>query len=324
MAFVDIMRKRYRIFLLGISIAILIAIVWYANPLLLLSILVKADMRFIVLALFVSSLSVCLRVLKWKILLKNIGFFELLPIQMLGITISNFTPGKIGEPLKAILLKMRKGMAVSESLPSIIWERIIDILILIILSLFAVQLISFESKLFLLSFISVGIFIALISLLLVILYNKKIGTRVFVFLKKLPLLNGMSESFMETFYKSKIKKRRLLICASLTAIPWLFEGVVLYLSFLALGINTNPIILSGIIALSILIGVASFLPGGIGSAEFAMIILLGLIGIENAMVVAAVFLYRFLSLWYGVFIGSLSFVYLSKKIDMKNLSKSEG
>ncbi|MFH0832276.1 MAG: lysylphosphatidylglycerol synthase transmembrane domain-containing protein [Candidatus Aenigmatarchaeota archaeon] len=313
------MLKRYRFLLLGISIAILAAIVWYSNPAALVSLLYTADMKWIVIAFIISNISICLRVLKWKVLLKNVGFRELYPVQILGMTISNFTPGKLGEPIKAIILKMRKGLAVSETLPSIMWERIMDIAILIIFSIVALQFISLDSRFFLISLISVGIFSSVILTLSIIIYSRKIGVRFFAFFKKFPFLNKVSDNFIETFYSSKIKKRGIFKCLILTIFPWLFEGVILYLSFLAFGITTNPLVLAGIVALSVLIGVASFLPGGMGSADVAMIFILGMTGLGNTVTVAAVLLYRFLSLWYGILIGGLSFVYLSRKMDLKKI-----
>ena len=100
---------------------------------------------------------------------------------------------------------------------------------------------------------------------------------------------------------------------------WILDGVVFYLTLTAIGVTINPIILAGIIALSVLIGVASTLPGGLGSTEAVMILLLGILGVQSTTAVAGVMISRFISFWYGTLIGGLSFVYLSKKIDMKKI-----
>jgi glycosyltransferase 2 family protein len=320
MAFIiDNMLKKYRFFLLGVSLAIMAIIVWYSNPAALLSLLSTADMRYIALAFVLSNISICFRVLKWKALLNKVGFRELYPVQMLGITISNFTPGKLGEPIKTLLLKMRKGIAVSESLSSILWERVLDIIILCTFALFALQTIGLNSDLYFVSLASIAIFAAIIITFLLILESKRIGMKIFSFFKKFPLLNKISEDFIETFYKSKVKKRKIALSIIFTAIPWLLEGFVFYCAFMAFGISLSPLNLAWIVALSVLIGVASFLPGGIGSTDAAMIFLLGIMGIGSTIAVATVLLYRFISMWYGVFVGGLSFVYLSRKIDLKKI-----
>ena len=306
-----------RILLIGLSIAILIGIILYADPVLLLSILSKSDLKYVILAFIVANISMSLRVLKWRVLLKNVGFLELFPVQIFGMAASNFTPGKIAEPTKAVILKMKKGTAVSKTLPTVIWERIMDILVIIMFSLIAIP---FLTQAFLLiSSISIALFLGLIITFLIILYKKNIGIRVFNFIRRFPILKRISKDFIKTFYKSKIEKKRLIGCFLLTIIPWFFEGVVLYLSFLALGINSNPLLLAGVVALSLLIGIASSLPGGLGSTEAVMVIILGIIGIESTIGIAGIMLARFLTFWYGAFAGALCFFYLSKKIDLSAL-----
>ena len=311
------MKKRY--LLIGISLIILLLLIWYANPVALGSVVLGSNPYYLLAAFIVATLATCLRVLKWKVLLNNVSFSELFPVQMFGMAISNFTPGKIAEPLKAIILKARKGIAVALSLPSIIWERIIDVIILIAFSLIALQLLGFQSKLMILSFISIGLFGVLIILLLFVLYNRKFGYRLFGLLHKLPLVKKLSDDFMKNFYESEIKKRALGSCFIITAAAWFLDGVVFYLTMMALGITISPILLAGIIALSVLIGVASTLPGGLGSTEAVMILLLGIVGVQSTTAVAGVMLSRLVSFWYGTLIGAASFIYLSRKIDMKKI-----
>lgn len=308
-----------RLIFLGISFLIIASIVLYSNPALLVSELARVNFTFIALGLMISTISIIFRVLKWNVLIKDVSFTELFPVQTLGITISNFTPGKIAEPVKAILLKLRKGVPVSVSLHSIIWERIFDLTVAILMSLMAVHLLASNSKFFFIGFLSIGIFVFLIALLFVILYNKKIGMKVFRLVTKLPVLNRLKENFMTAFYENRLKTTSLIKSFLLTIVPWLLEGVIFYFAFLSLGIETSPFVLSGIIVLSVLIGLVSMLPGGLGSTEFVMIILLELIGLRGTTAITGMLIYRFMSFWYGAFIGGLSFIYLSRKIDLKNI-----
>ena len=167
-----------------VGLFILLLIIWFADPVVIISHFSKSDMKYIAIAFAVSNVLVLLRVVRWKVLLSGVGFTELFPVQLLGMSISNLTPGKIGEPAKALILKMRKGIAVSESLPTIIWERIIDVSILILLSFAAVQFISSGSRLFTLGLVGVCLFALLIIILLLILYNRGFGMRVVSFLRR--------------------------------------------------------------------------------------------------------------------------------------------
>ncbi len=313
------MLKKYRLVLITISILILLAIVWFANPQLLFSYLLKSDIRFVLLGLLASGLALVIRVLKWYVLLDNVKFTELMPVQLLGIAISNMTPGKVAEPAKAVLLKLRTNKDVSKTLPSVIWERLLDIIILVSFALFGIQLFGLKANFYSLSVFAVGAFVLLIAMLLVVLFIKRVGIFVFNTLRRLPLLSRVSEDFVHAFYEKKVRKRRLVICFPITVLPWILDGLVLYFAGLAVGIEITPFVAIGVITLSVLIGIASSLPGGLGSAEAVSILLLGLVGISSAPAAAVVFLARFLSFWFSILIGGLSFIYLSKKIDMKAL-----
>ena len=304
----------------AISIIIIAAIIYFSNPYQIYSSISGIDKTYIILALVFSCVNVFLRVVKWKVILEGVGVLELFPIQMLGMTLSNFTPGKIAEPAKSILLRLRKGIAVSASLPTIIWERINDVISTIILAFVAIQALSIESNLLFLGVVSMVIFLAMIVVLLFVMHSRSFGIRIFSFIKKFPGTKGISESFVESFYSIKTEKLAVLKSFVVTFAAWVLEGLIFHIVLLSMGVQINFVLLAGIISLSLLIGIASSLPGGIGSSEFVMIFLLGITGVEGALAVSAVFVYRILTFWFGALIGGLSFVYLSKKMNMKEFS----
>ena len=313
------MPKKYRFVLILISFLILFGIIWYANPALLISYLSTSNLGYVALGLLASSLALFFRVLKWRVLLDGVGFRELVPVQLFGMAISNFTPGKAAEPTKALVLKLKKGLDVSKTLPSVIWERVMDIIIIVLIALLAIPFLGIRANFYLISLFSVGVFVFLIVLLLIILYSKRVGLFVFGLLKKIPFLRGISSGFMDAFYQARISKTKLILCFLITIIPWVLDGFVIYFSMLALGFELSILVAIGISALAVLIGIACFLPGGIGSAETVGVLLLGLVGAGPALATAGIFLARFLSFWFSVVLGGLSFIYLSKKIDLKGL-----
>lgn len=306
---------------ISIGLVILFMIIWFANPGVILNYFVKVDLGYVFLAFMLSTVLVFFRVAKWKVLFEDVSLVVLIPVQMLGIAISNLTPGKIGEPAKALLLKMRNGIAVSVSLSTIIWERIADVVMLILLSFFAIQSLSAESRLYAMGFISIGAFVLVILLLLVVMYSRSFGSKMISFFAKFPVLKKMDKGFIRAFYNSKIKKSQLAACFLFTVFAWGLEGFGMYFCFMALGIVVNPLLMSGIIALSVLIGILSMLPGGMGSTDAVMFFLLGMTGIETGAATAGMLLYRLTSFWYGIFLGGLSFLYLSKKIDVNKILK---
>lgn len=311
--------KRYKFAMLGISILILIGIVLYANPAVIAGQLAKSDYRFVLVGFVVALISTSFRVLKWKALLKNVSFSEMFPVQLLGLTISNFTPGKLAEPAKAIILKITKGIDVSSSLTSIIWERLMDVLMLIVLAAMTISGLSVSHDFLIAGILSIGIFIIIITVCVAVLFNKNFGKRLFGFVRKLPILKKLPENFMELFYKVRIKKSSLAKCFLFTAMAWLIEGFTFYFALLAFGVELNPFILSGVVALSIIVGIASSLPGGLGTTEVVMILLLGVLGVESTVAIAGVFVFRLMTFWFGNLMGGLSFIYLGRKFDIKKI-----
>ena len=74
-----------------------------------------------------------------------------------------------------------------------------------------------------------------------------------------------------------------------------------------------------LIALATLVGIISFLPGGIGSMEVSLLFILGLQGVSGPIAVSGLLLARFLSIWYVVFLGLMSLIYLGRKFDLKQV-----
>lgn len=304
-------------FLLGIIV--LIGVIIYSNPLVIAQKLANSDYRFIALSFGISVLAISMGVLKWKLLLNRVGFFELYPVQLLGYTISNFSPGKAAEPAKAIVLKMRSNIPVSFSLSSIIWERMMDIVSLLLLSLIALNNISLNSSFFLPTLLSIGAFLVIVIVGFLTLYNEKFGRRLFAFVKKLPVLKKLPDDFADMFYKNRVEKKTLVKCFFLTFTTWVVIGTILYTSLLAFGYNISPLILCGVVALSVVVGIASSLPGGLGTTELVMIFLLGVLGVDSGAAAAATILFRLATIWFVNILGGLSFLYLSRKFELKNL-----
>ena len=311
--------KKLKILPFAISVVIIAAIIFFSNPYQIYLSITKVNKLFIAVALGFSVLNVLLRVLKWKVFIEGVRFFELFPVQIFGMTLSNFTPGKIAEPAKSVVLRAVSGIPVSVSLPTVIWERINDIIAVIIFSFVAIQALSIKSNLFVIAVLSMAAFIVLISLLVVMMRSRRFGNRIFGILKRLPGTKSISEKFIENFYSIEIKKRKIAASFAVTLVAWMVEGIIFYLVLLSMGISSDFVLLAGIVCLSALIGIASSLPGGIGSSEIVMIFLIGLTGVAGSVAVSAVFIYRIMTFWFGAFIGGLSFIYLSRKVDMKNL-----
>ncbi len=314
--------KLAKLAVLVFSVAILAFLVIYANPERFVQIIRGADVLLIVAGMAAVSVSLGLRAIRWWLILPRAKLAPLLPIQLLGTTISNFTPGKVGEPAKTVILKLKSGIDVSSALPSIVWERVLDVLVLIMLSAFALAFLPLQGDLLLLSLAGAGMFTALIIGALLVLYSRTFGTRVFRLARRLPFLSRISEGFIQTFYETRFSKARIFGSFVVTFVAWVLDGITVWFALSALGIGLDIAIAPGILALSTIIGIASLLPGGIGGTEAVMAVLLGAIGIEPSLAITGSILSRFMTFWYNQVLGGVSLIYFSRSAEVGSAIKA--
>jgi len=307
--------KRFLLFIF--SFIILSAILIFVNPYETFKEMSKVKIEVILITFIIANLATFIRVLKWRFLLDNVKMKDLIPIQLLGITISNLTPGKSGEPIKSILLKLKTGKSISSTLPSVIWERILDILVLLLFSFIGIYTFidrfSEEYKFFI--YFSIFAFIIIITFLFLGLKNKFLGKVILKYLKKLSFFKSVNEKFLENFYSStKIKYYNILASFILTAFVWLLDSLIFFLISTSFISNTkiNIITFSSLLSISILLSILSFLPGGIGGTEAIMILLLVYLGFSKSIAASIVIIGRFMTLGYSFILGYLSFLYLSR------------
>jgi glycosyltransferase 2 family protein len=311
------MRSKLNMAAIALSLVILLVMIIYANPASVLLTIGNANAFYILAALVCSLAAIFLQVVKWNVLLKGVSLSKTFPVQLLGIALNNLSPGKAAEPLKAAFLKQYTGRPVSKTLPSIIWERIFDIIVIFMFALFAIA--SLTQEIFIYGLIGMCVLAFLVVLLISVLFSKSVGKCVFTFLIKFPVLKRLSPEFLRSFYKTKISCYRILVSLLVSAVIWTLYGISFYFSMLSIGVSLPITLLTGIMCLSIIIGVVTSLPGGLGSTDVVMVLLLGVLSVPSATGVSGVLVSRLLSVWLGIFLGFLSFVYLSKKIDVKKL-----
>ena len=98
----------------------------------------------------------------------------------------------------------------------------------------------------------------------------------------------------------------MLLCSALGMLAWLSTTASFVLLCSALGFDLPPALAWGLYPLAMLMGAASGVPGGVGTTEAAIVLLLTGAGhpLETALVVAV--LCRGVTLWYAVLLGLAS------------------
>jgi uncharacterized protein (TIRG00374 family) len=95
----------------------------------------------------------------------------------------------------------------------------------------------------------------------------------------------------------------LYIGLLLGLLAWTAEGYGLYIVLERMGATTPLYLAAGIYGVSVLAGVVSFVPGGLGGTEIVMGSLLILTGVDAPIAVSAVIICRLATLWFAVAIG---------------------
>ena len=103
----------------------------------------------------------------------------------------------------------------------------------------------------------------------------------------------------------KSTRGKVFVISSLLSISfWLIESLVVYVVFLSFDIkNFEFLQLAASYTTSIIIGVASFLPMGIGVVEASLAGFFSYQGIELSLALTLVIFIRIFTRWYGVIVG---------------------
>ncbi|MES2664224.1 MAG: lysylphosphatidylglycerol synthase transmembrane domain-containing protein [Pseudomonadota bacterium] len=218
------------------------------------------------------------------------------------------TPGKAGESIRALYLHKHK-VPVEHSFAVLFVERIQDLVAVLFLAMLAlISLPQFHWILW------TGL--GLITTLLIIIqvrsfphYLERLGQARGGWLLKVSQFTSM------LFKRSQklLEFRPLLAGLIIGLLAWSAEAYGFILLIKDLGYDSPALFLAGIYAAAMLVGAISFLPGGLGSAEATMTLLLLGIGITHADSVSATLICRIATLWFAVFIGVAVMTYLESK-----------
>ncbi len=253
---------------------------------------------------------------RWTILVKNSGY--ILPhkknfqIFLSGFPLS-ITPGKVGELLKCELLKENFNMPRKITAPIILVERLYNAVGIVIISSLGIWYFDFSGTVILIASCAlIGIFIALRS--------KSLFSSLINKTSKIKYLSKFSDSFSDSYevINHSIKPKIFIISSLLSAIYWILESVAVYFVFKSFGIDFLELY-NVVLAYtsSIILGVASFVPGGIGVSESTLISLLSIHGLSLSTAITLTLFIRMFTLWYSVFVGFIALKFAGA-FSMKN------
>jgi uncharacterized protein (TIRG00374 family) len=254
------------------------------------------------------------RFLRFRYLLKKIDIEiaapRLFAIFMSGIAMT-VTPGKMGEVLKAYLIRKERKSEFSQLIPLLIFERVFDGIAMIIMAIGGVFFFRESLLFFIFSTAMVIGFFVFIGLRKHVISLARMFEKRFFRIKILTFLI----SFFEHSQKL-ITFQNVFVSTILGIIAWSFEGISLFwlvYQFNHLATFKSLFLSFFIFSFSSIAGFLVLIPGGVGVAEGSISSLLVLFfGLSLPQSIFITLLFRFLTLWLGVSIGLIFLLRLLK------------
>jgi uncharacterized protein (TIRG00374 family) len=262
----------------------------------------KMSILGLITILVLSLLNYGLRFVRWEMYLYRLQY-KVPIIHSLAYYLAGFafttTPGKAGETIRSHYLK-RHGVTYTNSLAAFFTERFTDLIAMVLLgSLAVVTFPSYQWPV---------ITITLITLLfLPFIHAKPVHTHIISRVNILPSKH-FRYLFLHLFNlldsaSNLLRSGPLYYGITIAVIAWGAEGIAFYIILDELELDISLPLSIGIYSVSILAGAISFLPGGLGSTEAVMVLLLKLTGSSTSTAIAATLICRFATLWFAVIIG---------------------
>ena len=242
---------------------------------------------------------------RWHLLLRNAKIF--IPVKdSFLILASGFAltiiPGKVGELVKSQLLKTKFGIARSKTVPIVILEQFYTVIGIVMLSFFGIWY--FELGVYVL-----GFFTAALVFIFVLLSSRKAFNKIVSLLEKRRFTSKFAEPLLSSYdtIKNGIKGPITLYACGLSMLFWLLEAISVYFILLAFGVEVIGFIaIISTYTTSIMLGILSFLPIGVGVVEGTLTSFFTMQGIDVSLALTIVIVIRLFTRWYAVSFGFIA------------------
>lgn len=301
---------------LALAVLVYLALGLYADGPRLVSAFAHWDWRWLPIALTVTLMNYALRFLRWHSYLRFLGATRVPPRESALIFLSGFsltmTPGKMGEVLKSYWLKSRFDLPFTYTAPIVFIERLTDVIGMGLLASLGLTFFPAGPA----SLAGIG---AALVLLVFLLQQRSLADKILAQTASLPVVarfSGHMRNLFESAYLM-LRIRSLLLGLLLATLAWFCECLALLAILSGFGLPFSPTLLlqaTFIYAGASLFGAVTLTPGGVGTTEGSMAILLQeIVALAKEEAVAAVFLVRLITLWFAILLGVLAMLGLREE-----------
>ncbi|MDQ4000257.1 MAG: flippase-like domain-containing protein [Actinomycetota bacterium] len=275
-----------------------------------------ANAALFALAFAVFYCSFPLRALRWKALLKNVGYsgdagqpvpstLGLTRIMYLAWFANCVAIARLGDAYRGYLLKRKAGVSFAVTLGTILAERLLDLLVLATM-MGVSMLVIFGGSLpaEALQALAAGLILSVVGVVGLLsmrrfrwAFERILPKRLHAHYSRLE--HGVVGSFHE----------RLPVLVALSVAGWVLEGAALYVTASAVG---TPVSIAGALVVALaasLLTAVPITPAGLGFTEAGMVVMLGWLGLDVATATAATLLFRVINYWSIVAFGFVLYVF---------------
>lgn len=273
------MKRQKLTILLYIFALIFVSIMLKEYVLRSLNIIAEAPLHLFLMSFLLEIVEVMLESARLFVLVKS-NFFNVVYSYLVGLgTAFLVTPRPVGEVLRAEVMSILLKEDNSKMLAYVSIERILDVLVLLIFSLYIINFI------FNIVIVIMPIVAFLMVVMLITVLNNKIS---------------LPKIIVKYFEYSKLlltDKNYIIFAFLITLLLWMVDFARVYIIANVFGIKTSYLDIAAITAISYLSGVLSILPGGLGIYEGTLVGGLVLVGCDLDKALAVTLYERFFSYW---------------------------
>lgn len=273
----------------------------------------------LLLLLFTTSFTAyCLRALRWRLLLASRGYvlpYDKIIVGYLTGFAFTASPGKVGELIRVRYFAMM-GVEPHFSVAAFIFERLLDLVALLILALLIAGSAPGLG-------IAIGFVMLVFSAILAVAVVRR-PRRIVQFMLRRYSHRSIARWVRILFCGIAMAGKYVAVPILVRVVPltlgaWLIQCLGFALAMRGLGITIDLTKLISLSAAAMLIGAASFVPGGLGTTEAATTLLLNGYGVPLSTAVLAAITLRLGSIWFAIFLGIIAISILERRVTPKSV-----
>ena len=247
------------------------------------------NLLYFPLAIVLALISIFIRSLRWGVILssfKPINQRILFPITSVGLLAITILPFRTGEVARPFLINKASGIPFSSALTTIVVERFLDMLMILLLIFFIINFSnvpSWVSKIGL----SLLILVCSLSLIFIVIYKTKALIKKYLIKANIRLSNKFKLLINEIFdnlllgFSIFFRPKELLNSLLLSLGLWIIYGLIVYVMFLFHSFEFSIVSSFSVMTISYLSILVPSAPGFLGTFQFASSSALSIFGASS-------------------------------------------